>query len=751
MSKDSTIIKNELSDEKGLFSINTENGAYILQIKRLKDIVYTKNIEINKNVDLGNITIENIQDIKEVVLNSRKKLIERKVDRLVFNVENSISATGGDATDALRNTPNIRVQNEQISMIGKNGMSLMIDDRMVQLSGEELINFLRTIKSDDIKSIEVITNPPAKYDAEGNSGIVNIKLKKAEKNSISGNLKSSYTQATYALGNIGGGLNYQKGKLTVTSNINYSNGSFAPYQEYTLSYPNYTWFETNRTRSFQNSLSGRLALDYQVSKKTTMGIEYMGALSKPLRKGNNTSHIYNSIKTLDSLVITPSRIEMNRRTHSLNLHSVTKLDSLGKQFSVDVDYFKYISDTNNDFNTNTFLPDNTPVFNRYIAASNISNQNVDIYSAKMDYEFPLQWANLSFGAKVSFINNNSGASYFDTTNMVSVFDPTKSNIFNYKENTQAVYFSGLKNLSEKWDIQLGLRLENTQTKGYSETVNETTKNNYTKLFPTFYLTYKANENSTFGLNYNKRIDRPGYSKLNPFRFYSSSYNYSEGNPFLQPFFTDNIEFSHIYKNFYTAIYGSYLKNGIDEVTYVSNGSISQIVKPNNFYDQKTVGLIESFTFNKLTFWESNNQLNVYYSKTTSEILNTVPNIDNWTMSFNSNNSFNLNKSKTIKVELNFNYQSPSVAGSYKLSSFYYFDTGFKFLFLKNKLQTAVNFMDIFRTNKTTFTQIVSGIKQENYNYSDTQKFRISVVWNFGKAIKTEKKQRSNEEEKTRTT
>lgn len=688
------------------------------------------------------------KQIQTIELKANKKLVERKTDRLVFNVENSVSATGGDALDVLRVTPSLKVQNDQISIIGKNGISVMIDDRLIQLSGNDLINFLKTIKTDDIKSIEVITNPPAKYDAQGNSGIVNIKLKKAKKNNISGSLITSYTQATHPLGSIGGGLNYQKDKLTITSNLNYNNGSIAPYQEYTIYYPNYTWFESNNKRQFINSLNGRIALDYQVSTKTSMGIQYSGVINKPIVRGKNISYITNNKSSnLDSLIITPSRLEMERKTHSLNFHSVTKVDTLGTKYSVDIDYFKFQSDLNSNFNTNTYLPNYIPIPNSYISANNLSNQNIDVYTAKLDYEMPLKWINLSFGGKISFINNDSKVSYFDTTHTNPVLDPSKSNIFNYKENTQALYVSGNKKLSEKWDLQTGLRIENTQTKGYSATLNQTNKNNYTKLFPTFYLTYKATENSTFGMNYSRRIDRPSYSNLNPFRFYSSRYNYSEGNPFLQPFYIDNAEISFTHKSYYTSIYTTYMTNGIDQVTFVSNNNPIQRVIPYNFYKQLNVGTSHNYTFNKWNWLESNNSATLFYSKTTSDLENTLPKIEKWTVFLSSNNSFVINK--TIKAELNFTYQSPAVAGSYTTNSWYYIDVGVRYTTPNKKLNIALNAMDIFRTNKVTFTQIVNGIKQKSYDYADTQKVRLSLSWNFGKQLKTEKRKQSNEEEKGR--
>jgi outer membrane receptor protein involved in Fe transport len=751
VNRDSITIKNDFTNAIGSFVLTIERGDYILQVRQEGKIIYKQKLTIINDIDLGIIpVIENKHQLEEVSVTSKKKLIERKVDRLVFNVENSIAATGGDALDVLKVTPGLRVQNESINMIGKSGMKVMIDDRMILLSGDDLINYLKTIPSDNIKNIEVITAPPSKYDADGNSGMVNIQLKKVKKNTISGNFKTSYTQAKYPSESLGGGLNYQKNKLTISSNLNLVNGIVAPYQEYTISYPKYTWFEENKTKNNQKSLSGKVNLEYLLSKKTAMGIQYSGVFNNLKRDRTNTSYITNSKTTLlDSLIITPSIVATERKTHSLNFYSITKLDTLGKQFSINVDFLDYTSDLNNNFSTSSYLVTNLNQVNGFESAYSFSDQNIAIYSAKVDFELPLKLVKLSFGGKISFINNHNKVSFFDTTNATFVFDPTKSNVFSYKENTQAVYILANKKLSEKLDLQLGLRLEITQTEGFSYTLNQTNANNYDKLFPTAYLTYKVSENNTLGLNYSRRIDRPSYSRINPFRFYSSSFNYSEGNPFLQPYFTDNLELSHTYKNLNTSVYSSYLKNGIDQITFVSDQSAIQIVKPFNFYTQKIIGIAENYTFNKWEFWTSNLLFTIFYSKTSSEIPNTVPDIDGWANSLNSNNNFNLNKNKSIKAEINFTYQSPSISGSYKSSALNYFDIGFKFLFLQKKLQASINCIDVFRTNKTTFVQLVNGIKQQNFDYADNQRIRLSIVWNFGKSIKENKRETSNSAEQSR--
>ncbi|WP_300978365.1 TonB-dependent receptor [Flavobacterium sp.] len=749
--KDSILVNYVLTDDKGRFSLTIIKGNYSLAIKQLGVVLHKQSISLNENLDLGNIPItQNQQQLNEVIISTKKKLIERKVDRLIFNVENSISTSGGDAIDALKITPNIRVQNESINMIGKNRMSVMIDDRIIQLTGADLTSFLKTIKSDNIKSIEVITAPPAKYDAAGNSGIVNIKLKKAKKDSWGGDFNSSYTKAKFDLGSIGSVLNYQKNKTTINATINYNNGSIAPYQENYVYYPKVTWFETNDKRTFQNDLSTQFNFDYQLNKKTIIGIQYGGSKSKPLDIGISNSKITDKISSkIDSLIVTPTYVNSNKTTHSINFYSLKKSDSIGKQIFFDVGYFEYNSNLDNKFSSNYYYADGTEIPNRNLKANNISNQKIKIYTSKIDVDLPLKWAKISFGAKISFIKTNNQVAYYNTYNPEPILDLTKSNLFNYTENTQAIYISGSKKLAKKWELQLGLRAENTTSKGVTEKIEQTNSNTYIRLFPTLYLIYTANENSTFSFNYNRRIDRPSYADVNPFRLYSTAFNYLEGNPFLEPYFTNNIEISINYKNLYSSLSYKNLTNGIDYITLVSPDTGIQIAKPSNFYTQNSIVLNENYTFTKWNGYENIIGFNFLYAVTSPKSNTIVPEISNWTASFNSYNSFVLNKKKNLKASLDFVYTSPSVLGSYKLDSYYFFDAGIRMSFFEKKMKMAVSIVDVFRTNKMRYSQIVNSIQLTALDYSNPQNVRFSISYYFGKSFEREEKSTSNEEEKNR--
>lgn len=287
LQKDSLPVKEEHINNLGEFSFQIDSGDYILKIQQFKRVIYSAAISMNGNHDLGIIKINSIKNINEVILDGKKKLIERKVDRLVFNVENSISATGGDALDAMKVTPGLKVQNDKIYIVGKSGMSVMIDDRLIQLSGNDLINFLRTIRSDEIKSIEVITNPPAKYDAEGNSGIINIKRKKVTPNSWKSLISSRYIQGNYASGGMGANFDYQKNKIYLNLSINYDRTKRKIDENITNLYPSKLWSETRTKKNLFFPFTTRLGFDYKLSPKVITGISFYNSFSEanPTEKG----------------------------------------------------------------------------------------------------------------------------------------------------------------------------------------------------------------------------------------------------------------------------------------------------------------------------------------------------------------------------------------------------------------------------------------------------------------------------------
>lgn len=739
--KDSIIFKSELTNAEGQFVIETEKGEYLLIVKQLGKKIYSQKLDAKQNLNLGvlQIIIPDNQ-IQEVKITSKKKLIERKVDRLVFNVENSISAIGGDAIDALKITPRVKVKNDNISMIGKNNLSVMVDDKLILLSGDELINFLKSIPSDNIKNIEVISTPPAKYDAEGNSGLINIKLKKSKLNQWNAFLRSSYIQSTYPKGSFGGNFDYQKNKISLYSNLNYVSGSNAPIETNKIYYPLSLWSEENKRRDFQNSVNGRIGADYKASEKWSVGLQYLGSFSKPKITENSLTSIYNQTNTqINSYINTLSENLVKNNNHSLNLNSTVVFDTIGKKMNINLDYFEFKNDNNRIFNTLNLL-----------SANNTNLQDIENYSTKIDFEHPIKWINLSYGGKLSFIKTQNNVDYFDTTTGIPIFDPTQSNEFNYKENIQAIYLNGTKKLNEKWETQLGIRLENTQTEGFSTTLNQKNTNNYAKLFPTFYLTYTPNETNSFSINYNKRINRPSYNRLNPFRWYNNPFSYTEGNPFLQPSFSNNIELNYtLNDNWSNSVYYSHTDNGFEQITIVDNTDNIQKTIAQNYFKTTIIGISESYTYDKLKWLSSTFSFDWNYSKSASLIPITNQNLNGSNTYFSTSNDFNLNKKLLFNISYWYNFKGTSDLD--KNNAYSQLDASIKYFCFDKKLQISFNVNDILSTNRPIYTSYTNNIQIDYKNYYDVRLFRLSLVYKFGnKNINVEKKEFGNQEEKERT-
>lgn len=753
LNKDSITIKSELTNIKGGFSLSAEKGEYHLQVRKFGTILWKQKINLIDALNLGIITItEKEQHLAEVVVMSKKKLIERKVDRLVFNVENSIAATGGDALDALKVTPGIRVQNDAITMIGKSTMTVMVDDRMMQLSGNDLINFLKTLSSDNIKSIEVITTPPAKYDAAGNSGIVNIKLKKIKPDSWNSAIRTTYTLTTYPAGSLGGNFNYDKNKISINSDGGYTNGSTAPFYNTTFFYPNQLWIEENTNRNFYDLVRGRLGINYKFTDKFNIGLQYLGSYNKKKNIEGDYSILSNITSNIvDSLIVNKAKNNIKNKINSYDVYSKIKLDTVGKEILLNFNYLNFTDKQDRNFESTNLFSNKAIIPNSYFSANNVSELTTTNFSGKVDVDMPLKFMNLSFGGKISSTKNKNKLNFFNRTSGDPVLDSLQSNEFIYKENTEALYLSGNKKINDKWETQIGLRLESTQTKGNSTTINNSNNNEYLKLFPTAYISYIPNSYHSFSLNYGRRIQRPYFEFLNPFRIYNNKYQYSEGNPLLKPTFSHVLEFSYIFKtNWTSTLYYNEIIDALGGLIYINPDTSVQSNIILNYYDSKKYGISETYTLNIKKWFESNNNLNLFYTDSRTEIAYIKPIKNALNTRFSTNNNFILNEDRTISISANFSYTFPGTDGFYKTSSYSQLDLALRLLLIKKLLTVSLIGNDVFRSSINTQTSEINNITIKYRNYQDLQFFRCSIVYKFGNTnIKNNQKEFGNEEENSR--
>ena len=719
-------------------------------IKKIIFIILLALISKNVYAQSDTIKMDSIMktiELKGVTIIAKKKLFERKIDRLVFNVENNISATGLDAYELLKITPNLRVNNDVITIPGKNKLAIMINDRLVQLSNEELINYLKTISSNDIKKIEVITTPPSKYDAEGNSGLINIVLKKITTDNWKSTLRSSFGVATYTSYNNGVNFSFKKNKILLQSDINYNNGSWLKTNTNTYSYIDRKWIDNSETKENYNNLSSRLNFEYNLSKKITTGVQYFLNKSN-LNVYDNSISLVNYFNNINQNfnISTEGETKPKNISQSINLYSVYQIDSLGKKISFDIDYFNFNNELKRNFYTNQIQLSSNSLY----SAINSGDQDVNNFSIRADTELPLKFANLSFGGKISWIKTNNNVKLFNTTTGIPVFEPNQSDEFEYNENIQALYFSINKKI-KKWETQLGIRFENTTTEGNSISLNQVNTNNYSKFFPTAYISFTPNDNYSFSLNYSKRLSRPPYGRLNPFKWYNSAFSFKQGNPFLQPSFTDNVEFNSNYKNNWNStLYYSSTKAGYEYITILNNNTNFQETKPFNYYNTNSIGFSQSYNINILKKISIYNSLNIYYSDSKSSLQITNQRLFGWGGDFSINCDYFINNSKTIIFNTRFSNIFKGVWDLDRNNSYNQLDASLKMLFFDKNLQLTLTGTDLFHSYQQEFISYTNDIKINYNSYLDKRSFRISLIYNFGNnKISSRNKSTGNEDEKNR--
>lgn len=748
------IVVGDVSDDKGEFSLTAANDNYTLQILYVGKILFTKEIELTEDIDLGTIEVNTSLDLEAVVVVGTRRLIERKVDRLVFNVENTMRSSSGDALEVLKVTPGVQVSNDQVAITGRSGVLVMINNKIIQVPQEEVANFLKSIPSEDIKKIEVITTPPAKYEAAGNSGLINIQLKKGRKDSWTSMLRSTYVQRTFPASNYLATFDFNKKNLSVASSIYYRTGMFNKgEQDIDIHFPDGLWSSESPFIQTYDGLSARVDLSYDISPKWTTGAQYVFNATDNIYTSTPRTSIFEADSGNEaSFLQSNNRSEDNPSIHSVNFFNGFNIDTLGRRIEVNLDYFNYVKPDVNSYDGVSVV--SMPYFREFYAGTNINDQEVENISAKVDVEVPTKWMNLSFGGKITNSTSLNNISAFNSglvENPVTQL-PLSDNDFKYVEDIQALYFSGNRQLGKKVEFQLGLRAERTATETSSENLNLFEENDYIKLFPTFYLSYRPGERSTFALSYSRRISRPAFNNVNPNVYFLNPFQTVEGNAFLQPAFIDNVEISHSHGNFISKIFYSYEDNVFGQVPIADSNTNILRYRNENYIDGQAFGISENYIFDKYKRWTSNNSVDLYYQ--IFEFVN-LPfeqdKLENFGASFTTSNDFSLDQDRTFSLNVFYAYYIPGQQGVFNLANNSIFSLSLQKMFLEKDLVITLRGNDIFRTRLERLSGTVNGIFQEVRGYYDSQSIEISLSYKLGnKNVRAKFLNTGNSDERNRT-
>ncbi|MEZ4904153.1 MAG: TonB-dependent receptor [Spirosomataceae bacterium] len=672
--KDSLFIKGEITDNQGQFGFdNLKEGHYFIRVTQMGyehfvSPIFVLNTE-NSAVNLRSIQlVQAVKNLDEITVITIKPFIERQLDKTIVNVENSIVSAGSNALEVLERSPGVVVsQNDNISLKGKQGVTVMINGKPSVISNQDLANYLRGLPANTLEKIEIITNPSAKYDAAGNAGILNLVMKKDQNMGTNGTINLSYGQGVYAKTSEGLILNHRNKRINIFGNYNYSyRKGFSHLRLDRQFYNNGSLegiFDQDNFIKFPfNTHTARLGMDYNLNKKAVLGVLITVLDNRFGSQGVTHTRVLNDQRLFTRKDLNINNSKDHWQNYSTNLNFKHNFDTKGHELNIDADYVHYQNTSNQRFNTDFLNATNQQVIPTYILTGNVAGQ-LDIKSIKADYVHPLkEKAKIEVGLKSSLVRADNDLKYYDASEENPVFDPRQSNHFIYDENINAAYINYAKEF-KKINFQLGLRTEQTNLKGNQLATQTAFDTSYTRLFPSAFINYKYSKIHQWGISVSRRIDRPSYRQLNPFKFFINNSTYSEGNPYLQPQFTYSFELSHTYKDqITTTLSYSKTSNNITEVIVPLEGQDKITVQTNrNLTEFEFWGINISAPLQITKWWNSVNNINTYYSQYKGFTANTPLQNGNFNININSNNSFTLGK-KGYVAELNVVYRAREVYG-----------------------------------------------------------------------------------------
>jgi hypothetical protein len=760
--RDSATVKFNATDKNGgyLFSA-VQPGRYLVSVTHVGfKPTYSQVVELASGSE---VTIPEINLVKSdgtlggVTVTAKKPMIEVRADKTILNVEGTINATGNDALELLRKSPGVTVdKDDNISLSGKTGVQVYIDGKPTPLTGTDLSNYLKSIQSSQIESIELITNPSAKYEAAGNAGIINIRLKKNKTFGTNGSVNAGWNQGIYAKYNGGLSLNYRNKKVNLFGNYNYNDSKNRNYLHLFRTTSVDSSFDQNSVFVSRNESHGfKAGLDYYANRKSTFGVMINGNLSDmKMNNSANTDISYMPAKLVDRMLI--AKNISNGYRNNINFNGNYRFaDSLGHELNVDMDYGFYNSKNTQHQPNDMYEAAGGSLIQSTVYTTYTPSQ-IDIYSTKVDYEQNFKKGRLGLGGKFSYVTtDNTFQRFYETAGIED-----NHNNFRYKENINALYANYNRQLKGVM-VQVGLRVENTHSKGHSKgfrydyatqtnvAIDSSLDRNYTNPFPSASITFNKNPMKQWSFSYSRRIDRPSYQNLNPFEFNLDEYTFQRGNPNLRPQYTNSFGITNIYKyRLTTTLNYSHVSDVFSTVP--QNEATKAYITNKNVAKQDIVSLNVSYPFQYKKYSLFFN-LNSYYSRFKGNDPDYRVDLDVFSFNFYAQQSLKVGKSTT--VEMSGFYTAPQIwQGAFKSNSLGSVDLGVQQAVLKGKGTIKATVTDVLHTLKFTGTNTTTGQTVKVSGGWESRQFRINFNYRFGsnqvKAARNRKSSTEEEEKRT---
>lgn len=753
--KDSTYMRTSFTGEDGRFEIAADAKVdnYTLTVSTVGFETYSAELVVRGNITVPDIILKaSAKELEGVVIEQKRPVVRRKIDRLEFDVENSILSSD-NAWEIVKKTPGVIASGDGLAIRGSSGILVTINDKKVYLSGTELKNLLENTDGSNIKSIEVITTPPAKYEAQG-SAVLNIKMKKNIGGGYKGMVTGAYVQSMYPKGVVATNQYYKNKKLTLFGGYMFGSGHYYGESQGEVRYFDNdgnvasTWksMEKSHYRALQQN-SYNITAEYAIDSLNTFTAGFNGFQSlKSTALVDTPTYIYGPTGQLDSLFTSQTHRDYPDKNSTLTGSFEHKFNAKHKLI-VSSDYTKYYTNQDQGIITDFSLPNMPPHSEQDIQSND--TRRINLLSVQADYNGELGQTKIEGGMRYGNVDADNNFDYYSEIDGVPITGDL-SNEFLYDESILAGYIGADREFG-KWGFKAGLRGEHTKLEGNLATTGEVNGQDYFKLFPSVYALYKASDNHQIGFSYGKRIIRPQYGMLNPFRSYSTPFSYTTGNPQLNPALAHNLGLQYTLKGKYMfGAFYRYEKDPFNMITYQDYETSTTITEYTNISSNTAIGAEFNTNLELFPWWEAGTFMTLGYQDNSFQGADgNIQKIDRWTFYGNTNNRFTLNKKKDFFSEVSFFYASPTVQGAYKLGDISSLSVSFRKRFWEGNGELSLIFSDIYKGEKQTTTTSYANQYSRYKTYGDSQSFRIQFRYRFGNQKLEDGRTRQTTEEQNR--
>ena len=759
-SKDSSVVKLEITNAEGKYAFpDIPAGKYFVTVSHIgyssrnTTEINTGDQEVTYAPDLA--LAKEAASLQEATITAHKPLIEVKPDRIILNVEGSINAAGSDAIELLRKSPGVTLDKDNnISLNGKNGVQIFIDGRPTPLNGTDLTEYLKNLQSSSIEAIEIISNPSAKYEAEGSGGIINIRLKKDKSMGTNGSVNAGYQVGTFAKYNAGFSFNHRDRNINVFGNYSYNHSLNESYSTMYRSILDTLFNQHAVVDNTVNKHNFKAGMDYFIDRQNTIGVVVNGTVSNNNFESKTSTPIsYLPTEQVNRVLVANNSSISHRNSENFDLN-YRHTDKAGGEWNVDADYGRYQVRVNelqpNDYYDPTGK--NLLYSNDY---NMVMPTDINIYSIKSDYATNFAKGRLSFGAKVSYVTTSNDFVKYNVYSYGKIIDSSSTDDFSYKENINAGYIDYNRTL-KGWVIEAGLRVENTnntatslgyrQANGNYGNYDSTFSRHYTDFFPSGSITYNKNPAQQWTLSYSRRIDRPAYQDLNPFLFQLDDYTYTQGNTQLRPQYSNSIGLTYMYQYKLTATLNySHIDDMFTALVDTIQGT-KTLYSKQNFTTQDITSLNISYPL-QYKWYSLYANINTYYSLYKADFgPGRIVNVNVFATNLYAQQSAALGKGWTAEVIGLYN--SPYLLlSTLRSGSMWSVDAGLQKSLMNNKAQLKISVSDIFNTLHWNAAGSFAGQYVYITGGYESRLFKMSFTYRGGSSqVKAARQRKAGDEE-----